>query len=184
MIVEKTKLPGVLILTPKIYADMRGSIMETYNEAVLHAELGVSPKFVQENQAISINSVLRGLHLQRSHPQGKMVRVIDGSIFDVVVDIRKDSSTFGQWVGVELNSTNNKQIWIPEGFAHGFLVLSNVAICQYKLTDYYYPDDQVTIAWDDPTIGIKWPTNLTPILSDKDTNTSITLDDYVQSFLN
>jgi dTDP-4-dehydrorhamnose 3,5-epimerase len=184
MIIEETKLSGVFTMVPKVYMDARGSVMETYRKDIFHSEIGVSPNFVQENQSVSVKGVLRGLHTQHTNPQGKLVRVVDGSIFDVVVDIRKESPTFGQWVGIELSSTNHKQLWIPEGFAHGFVVLSESAICHYKLTDYYYPDNQITIAWNDSTINVGWPKDIIPILSDKDIHNSITLNDYVHTSFN
>lgn len=153
-----TKLPieGLYIIEPKLFSDYRGYFMETYNKSDL-AEEGLNMTFVQDNQSMSIKGVLRGLHYQINHPQGKLVRVIKGRVFDVAVDIRKDSPTYLQWYGVELSEENKKQFYISPGFAHGFLVLSDIAEFCYKCTDFYHPEDEGGIAWNDPTIHVSWP---------------------------
>ena len=149
-------IEGLLVITPTVHGDERGYFMETYNQNDLK-EAGYDMVFVQDNQSMSTKGVLRGLHFQKEFPQGKLVRVIKGKVFDVAVDIRKGSSTFGKWYGVELSEENKKQFYIPEGFAHGFLVLSDVAEFCYKCTDFYHPNDEGGIAWNDPEIGIDWP---------------------------
>lgn len=154
--VTKAPIEGLYIIEPKLYSDYRGYFMETYNKNDM-AEHGLDMTFVQDNQSMSIKGVLRGLHYQINHPQGKLVRVIKGKVFDVAVDIRKDSPTYLQWYGVELSEENKKQFYISPGFAHGFLVLSDVAEFCYKCTDFYHPEDEGGIAWNDPTIDIKWP---------------------------
>lgn len=163
-----TKIPDVVLVKPKIYEDPRGYFMETYR--VDHFSLGGIPQnFVQENQSCSQRGVLRGLHYQIRQAQGKLVRVISGEIFDIAVDIRRSSPTFGQWVGIILSAENRQQLWIPAGFAHGFYVLSGSAEVVYKVTDYYAPEWERNILWNDPKIGIEWPiTNVAPILSKKD----------------
>ncbi len=152
----KTPIDDLFIIEPTVHRDGRGYFMETYNQRDME-EAGLNVTFVQDNQSMSVKGVLRGLHFQRKHPQGKLVRVIKGKVFDVAVDMRSKSPTFGKWYGVELSEENKKQFYIPEGFAHGFLVLSDTAEFCYKCTDLYYPDDQDGIAWNDPTIGIIWP---------------------------
>lgn len=154
--VEKTPLEGVYIIEPKVHRDSRGYFMETYNQNDMR-EAGLDVVFVQDCESMSTRGVLRGLHFQKKYPQGKLVRVIQGAVFDVAVDLRKESQTFGKWFGIELTGENNKQIYIPEGFAHGFLVLSDIARICYKTTDFYHPEDEGGIAWNDPEIGIKWP---------------------------
>ena len=156
--VEKNlrRIEGLHLFTPVIHNDLRGYFMETYNQKTM-AELGFSMVFVQDNQSKSTKGVLRGLHFQKHHPQGKLVRVIKGTVFDVAVDLRSGSSTYGKWFGVELSEENRKQLYIPEGFAHGYLVLSDVAELCYKTTDFYHADDEGGIAWNDPDIGIEWP---------------------------
>ena len=149
-------IEGLLIITPTVHGDERGYFMETYNYNDLKA-FGYDMVFVQDNQSMSTKGVLRGLHFQKEHPQGKLVRVIKGRVYDVAVDIRRGSTTFGKWYGVELSEENKKQFYIPEGFAHGFLVLSEVAEFCYKCTDFYHANDEGGIAWNDPDIGIKWP---------------------------
>ena len=149
-------LEGVCVITPVVHGDSRGYFMETYNERDLR-EHGIDVHFVQDNQSMSKKGVLRGLHFQMHYPQCKLVRVIRGSVFDVVVDIREDSPTYGKWYGDILSDENNKQLLIPEGFAHGFLVLSDIAVFQYKVTDFWHPDDEGGIAWNNPQIGIEWP---------------------------
>lgn len=154
--VTKAPIEGLYIIEPKLYSDYRGYFMETYNKNDL-AEAGLNLTFVQDNQSMSIKGVLRGLHFQINHPQGKLVRVIKGRVFDVAVDIREDSPTYLQWYGVELSEENKKQFYISPGFAHGFLVLSDVAEFCYKCTDFYHPEDEGGIAWNDPTINVVWP---------------------------
>ena len=167
MKVIQTEIADVLILEPVIYEDERGLFFESYNKRDL-AEAGISAEFVQDNHSRSVHNVLRGLHYQIQQPQGKLVRVIAGEIFDVAVDIRKHSPSFGRWIGVTLAATHSRMLWIPEGFAHGFLVLSESAEMLYKTTDYYVPDAERTIIWNDPDIGIDWPIERDPILSVKD----------------
>lgn len=149
-------IQGLCIIEPVVHGDSRGYFMETYNQKDME-EAGLSMKFVQDNQSCSRKGVLRGLHFQKEFPQGKLVRAIKGSVFDVAVDLRKGSSTFGKWFGVELTEENKKQFYIPEGFAHGFLVLSDVAEFCYKCTDFYHPGDEGGLAWNDPEIGVEWP---------------------------
>lgn len=165
----KTEIEGVTIIEPTLFGDNRGYFMETYNYNDFK-DAGLSMKFVQDNQSKSKRGVLRGLHFQKNNPQGKLVRVISGEVFDVAVDIRKESKTFGKWVGVTLNAENKKQFYIPEGFAHGFLVLSETAEFVYKCTRFYDPGDEGGIMWNDPDIGINWPIqeNMDVILSEKD----------------
>lgn len=165
----KTEIEGVTIIEPTLFGDNRGYFMETYNYNDFK-DAGLSMKFVQDNQSKSKRGVLRGLHFQKNNPQGKFVRVISGEVFDVAVDIRKESKTFGKWVGVTLNAENKKQFYIPEGFAHGFLVLSETAEFVYKCTRFYDPGDEGGIMWNDPDIGINWPIqeNMDVILSEKD----------------
>ena len=154
--VDKCPIDGLYIIEPAIHGDDRGYFMETYNQKDL-AEAGLNMKFVQDNQSMSSKGVLRGLHFQKEYPQGKLVRVIRGRVFDVAVDLRKDSDTYGKWFGVELSEENKKQFYISEGFAHGFLVLSDKAEFCYKVTDFYHPNDEGGLAWNDPKIGIEWP---------------------------
>ena len=149
-------IKGLCIIEPTLHGDSRGYFMETYNKNDM-AEAGLTMDFVQDNQSASSKGVLRGLHFQKQHPQGKLVRVIQGSVFDVVVDLRSNSATYGNWFGEILSAENNKQFYIPEGFAHGFLVLSDTAEFCYKCTDFYRPGDEGGLAWNDPEIGIKWP---------------------------
>ncbi len=154
--VTKTPIEGLYVIEPTVHGDDRGYFMETYSLRDLE-EAGIKANFVQDNQSMSVKGVLRGLHFQKEHPQGKLVRVIKGTVFDVAVDLRQSSPTFGKWFGVELSEQNKKQFYVPEGFAHGFLVLSDVAEFCYKVTDFYQPNDQGGLAWNDPTINIKWP---------------------------
>lgn len=163
-----TDLPDVLVLEPKVYGDARGYFLESYNRRVLAEVLGRDPCFVQDNQSRSARGVLRGLHYQIRQPQAKLVRVLSGEIFDVAVDIRRSSPTFGRWVGAHLSADSHRQLWVPEGFAHGFLVLSEFAEVFYKTTDYYAPEHERCIRWDDPALGIQWPGPGTPVLSAKD----------------
>lgn len=169
MKVESTPLPGVLVVQSPVYGDSRGFFTETFHEERF-ASLGLATHFAQDNQSRSSKGVLRGLHFQLEHPQGKLVRVASGSIFDVAVDIRRSSPTFGKWVGVTLTAGDGRQVWIPEGFAHGFLVLSDVADVVYKCTTLYHAESNSGIRWDDPHIGVQWPLEpgQNPSLSDKD----------------
>lgn len=168
MRVESTKLSGVMIIEPEIYRDPRGFFAETY-QSKRYAEHGLPVEFVQDNHSRSLRGTLRGLHLQLTQPQGKLVHVIEGAIFDVAVDIRVGSPSFGHWIGVELTGQNLKQLYVPSGFAHGFCVISDQADVSYKCTDYYLPGDEIGIAWNDPDLAIQWPTS-TPLLSKKDAN--------------
>ena len=154
--VTKAPIEGLYIIEPTVHGDARGYFMETYNQRDMH-EAGLDMVFVQDNQSMSVKGVLRGLHFQKEFPQGKLVRVIKGRVFDVAVDLRSGSKTFGQWFGVELSEENKKQFYISEGFAHGFLVLSDEAEFVYKVTDFYHPGDEGGMAWNDPAIGIDWP---------------------------
>jgi dTDP-4-dehydrorhamnose 3,5-epimerase len=162
-----TSLPDVLIIEPRVFGDSRGFFLESWNRRTF-ADLGLNPDFVQDNQSRSAKGVLRGLHYQLRQPQGKLVRVIQGAVFDVAVDIRRSSPTFGRWEGVELSAENQRMLWIPPGFAHGFLVLSDLADFCYKATAYYAPEDERCIQWNDPEIGIRWPLDGEPTLSPKD----------------
>ena len=168
MRVESTKLSGVMIIEPEIYRDPRGFFAETY-QSKRYAEHGLPLVFVQDNHSRSIRGTLRGLHLQLTQPQGKLMHVIEGAIFDVAVDMRVGSPSFGQWIGAELTGQNLKQLYVPPGFAHGFCVISDQADVSYKCTDYYLPGDEIGIAWNDPDLAIQWPTS-TPLLSKKDAN--------------
>lgn len=170
MKVTPTAIPGVLILEPRVFGDERGFFMESFNQRDFNAAVGHEVTFVQDNHSRSARGVLRGLHYQRPpHPQGKLVRVTHGSVFDVAVDIRPASATYGKWVGVELSGRNHRQMWIPPGLAHGFLVTGDSADFLYKTTDYYTPQAEGCIRWDDPKIGIDWPLNgIVPALSVKD----------------
>ena len=167
--VTKCPIEGLYIIEPTVHGDSRGYFMETYNQRDF-AEAGLNMKFVQDNQSQSTKGVLRGLHFQKQHPQGKLVRVIKGRVFDVAVDLRVGSKTYGKWYGVELTEENHKQFYISEGFAHGFLVLSDTAEFCYKVTDFYHPGDEGGLAWNDPEIGIEWPElkDVQLILSEKD----------------
>ncbi|MBB3179828.1 dTDP-4-dehydrorhamnose 3,5-epimerase [Variovorax sp. Sphag1AA] len=169
MRVTATSIPEVLIFEPKVFGDARGFFFESFNQKVFDEALGRHVAFVQDNHSRSRKGVLRGLHYQLQQPQGKLVRVTRGAVFDVAVDIRKSSATFGQWVGVELTEENNRQFWVPEGFAHGFLVLSDSADFLYKTTDFYAPAHERAISWNDPAIAIAWPdVGEAPQLSAKD----------------
>ncbi|HAS9356466.1 TPA: dTDP-4-dehydrorhamnose 3,5-epimerase, partial [Salmonella enterica subsp. enterica serovar Veneziana] len=166
MNVIKTEIPEVLIFEPKVFSDGRGFFMESFNQKVFEEAVGRKIEFVQDNHSKSTKGVLRGLHYQvEPYAQGKLVRCIAGEVFDVAVDIRKDSETFGKWVGVNISSENKRQLWIPEGFAHGFLVLSDSADFLYKTSNYYSPIHERGIVWNDPTININWPINIDKILS-------------------
>ena len=167
MIVVKTKLQGCIIIEPKVFGDDRGFFLETF-QAIRYSELAdIVLPFVQDNHSRSSKGDLRGLHFQKTKPQGKLVRVVRGEVYDVAVDIRRGSSTFGQWEGVLLSEDNKKQLWVPPGFAHGFIVTSEFADFEYKCTDYYDPSDEGSILWNDPDMKIPWPDD-NPILSDKD----------------
>ena len=166
--VTPTALPEVLILEPKVFGDERGFFFESYNQRDFAQATGLQVAFVQDNHSRSAKNVLRGLHYQVQQPQGKLVRVVQGEVFDVAVDLRKKSKTFGQWVGEILSAENKRQLWIPAGFAHGFVVLSDTAEFLYKTTDYYAPAHERCIRWDDPAIGIRWPIAAPPILAAKD----------------
>lgn len=163
-----TPLPGVLILEPKVFGDDRGFFFESFNQRVWHELTGLDSTFVQHNHSRSAQNVLRGLHYQIRQPQGKLVRVVTGAVFDVAVDIRRSSPHFGRWYGTTLSAENKRQMWIPEGFAHGFCVISDYAEFLYQTTDYYAPEHERTIAWNDPTINISWPLPGSPLLSAKD----------------
>ena len=170
MKVIDTKLAGVLLIEPDVYADSRGFFMETYRESRYQSV--ATGRLVQDNISYSSKGVLRGLHFQYPNPQGKLVSVLQGEVFDVVVDIRVGSPTFGQWFGHYLSAENKEQLWIPEGFAHGFCVTSDSALLHYKCTNYYSADSDMSLRWDDPAIGITWPVDK-PILSDKDAHASV-----------
>ena len=168
MQVSRTAIPEVLVIDPKVFGDDRGFFYESYNERAFADATGVRVRFVQDNHSRSGKNVLRGLHYQVRQPQGKLVRVTAGEIYDVAVDIRKSSPTFGKWTGVDLSATNKKMCWIPAGFAHGFLVVSDNAEVQYKTTDYYAPEHERCITWNDRDLGISWPLKGEPVLSPKD----------------
>lgn len=163
-----TAIPDVLVIEPKVFGDARGFFFESFNQKAFNDATGLDETFVQDNHSRSSKGVLRGLHYQLQQPQGKLVRVVRGTVFDVAVDIRKSSPTFGKWVGVELSEDNHKQLWVPAGFAHGFVVLSESADFLYKTTDYYAPAHERCIAWNDLEVGISWPSDIPPQLSIKD----------------
>ncbi len=166
MEVEITPIPGVLLVKPKVWRDTRGYFVETWHQNRYH-DAGITLPFVQDNRSRSTRGILRGLHFQRSHPQGKLVSVSSGSVFDVVVDIRKNSPAFGRWFGAELTGENQHQLWVPPGLAHGFCVCSDVADFSYKCTEFYHPEDEGSILWNDPDLAIAWPV-ADPILAAKD----------------
>ena len=162
-------IPDVVLIEPKVFGDDRGFFLESFNQRAFDEATGTSHQFVQDNHSRSSRGVLRGLHYQIQNPQGKLVRVVNGAVFDVAVDLRKSSPTFGQWVGAELSADNRHQLWVPPGFAHGFLVLSVFADFLYKATDYYAPEHERSVAWNDPEVGIEWPDlEAAPTLSGKD----------------
>lgn len=163
-----TNIADIIILEPKVFGDSRGFFLESFNQLAFNKATGLDVQFVQDNHSRSAKGVLRGLHYQIQKPQGKLVRVTQGAVFDVAVDIRKSSPTFGQWAGIELSAENHLQLWIPPGFAHGFVVLSESADFLYKTTDYYAPEFEGCIAWNDPAIGIDWLYHAEPLLSAKD----------------
>lgn len=168
MKITPTSIPDVLLVEPKVFGDDRGFFFESFNQKVWSELTGITTGFVQDNHSRSAKNVLRGLHYQLVRPQGKLVRVVSGEVFDVAVDIRKDSPTFGKWVGEILSAENKKQLWVPEGFAHGFLVLSDFAEFLYKTTDYWYPEYERSIVWNDPELAINWPLADEPLLAAKD----------------
>ena len=168
MKVTRTDIPDVIILEPRVHQDERGFFLESYNRRAFKEITGLDIKFVQDNTSFSVRNVLRGLHYQIRKPQGKLIQVIAGEIFDVAVDIRCSSPTFGKWVGTTITGGGHRMVWIPEGFAHGYLVLSEHAIVLYKTTDYYALEHERAILWNDPTLGIRWPLDGEPIVSDKD----------------
>lgn len=168
MNVIRTDIPDVVILEPKVFGDERGFFFESFNQQQFAKAIGSSPAFVQDNHSRSVKGVLRGLHYQIQQPQGKLVRVAMGEVWDVAVDIRRDSPTFGKWVGVTLSAENKRQLWVPAGFAHGFVVTSAVAEFLYKTTDYYAPAHERCIAWNDASLGITWPIDVAPTVSAKD----------------
>ena len=169
MKVVRSEIPGVLLLEPRVFEDGRGFFLESYNERTFREATGVEMQFVQDNHSRSARSVLRGLHYQVRQPQGKLVRVVAGEVFDVAVDLRKSSPSFGKWVGFNLSAASKTMAWIPPGFAHGFLVLSPDAEVLYKTTDYYAPEHERTLLWNDPEVGVRWPTSAgEPLLNDRD----------------
>lgn len=176
MNVLPTAIPDVLILEPQVFGDERGFFLESFNARTFAGATGLKREFVQDNHSRSLKNVLRGLHYQIKQPQGKLVRAVAGEVFDVAVDLRKNSPFFGQWVGERLSAENKRLLWIPEGFAHGFLVLSEYAVFLYKTTDYYSPDHERSILWSDPKIGVKWPIQGEPVLAAKDANGTLLAD--------
>lgn len=166
--VTATALPGVKIIEPKVFGDARGFFYESFNAREFAEQVEAGVEFVQDNHSRSAKGVLRGLHYQIQHPQGKLVRVVEGEVFDVAVDIRKSSPTFGKWVGVRLSAENKRQLWVPPGFAHGFCVTSESAEFLYKTTDYWFPEHERSLLWNDPALGIDWPVESTPQVAAKD----------------
>lgn len=163
-----TALPDVLLIEPQVFGDARGFFFESFNERTFTEKTGITARFVQDNHSRSARNVLRGLHYQIKQPQGKLVRVVTGEVFDVAVDLRRTSPTFGKWAGTLLSAENKRLLWIPEGFAHGFLVLSETADFLYKTTDYYAPAHERCVSWNDPDIGIAWPLQGAPLVSARD----------------
>lgn len=176
MKITPTSIPEVLVFEPAVFGDHRGFFYESYNAREFAQATGVPANFVQDNHSRSAKNVLRGLHYQIRQPQGKLIRVIAGSIFDVVVDIRRSSPFFGRWIGVELSAENRRQLWVPPGFAHGFLVTSESAECLYKTTDYWSPEHERSILWNDPELAIEWPLAGEPMLSGKDSQGKLLAD--------
>lgn len=168
MNVIRAEIPDILILEPKVFGDERGFFFESFNQRVFEEKTGLRPRFVQDNHSRSARNVLRGLHYQIRQPQGKLAHVVAGEVFDVAVDLRKHSPTFGRWTGLTLSAENKRMLWIPEGFAHGFLVLSESADFLYKTTDFYAPQYECCILWNDPDLNIPWPLKSEPVLSAKD----------------
>ena len=175
MRVIKTKITDCVIIEPKVFGDERGFFLETFQLSRYKDLVGISNSFVQDNHSRSSKNVLRGLHYQKTKPQGKLVRVVRGEVYDVAVDIRKDSPSYGQWESVMLSEENKKQLWVPPGFAHGFVVLSDIADFEYKCTDYYDPTDEGSVLWNDPDLNISWPV-VDPILSNKDASADRLID--------
>jgi len=167
-IATPTALPEVVILEPKVFGDDRGFFFESFNQRDFQQATGVDTPFVQDNHSRSAKGVLRGLHYQIQHPQGKLVRVAAGEVFDVAVDLRRSSPNFGKWVGVVLSAENKRQLWVPPGFAHGFVATSDVAEVLYKTTDYWHPEHERSLLWNDPTVAVQWPVSGTPTLAAKD----------------
>ena len=176
-----TAIPEVLILEPKVFGDARGFFLESFNARDFAQATGLNVDFVQDNHSKSAKGVLRGLHYQIQHAQGKLVRVVEGEVFDVAVDLRRSSPTFGRWVGERLSASNHRQLWVPPGFAHGFVVLSESAQFLYKTTDYWYPEHERSLLWNDPAIGIDWPIDVQPLLAAKDAAASLLRDAEVFS---
>lgn len=176
MKVTHLDIPEVCLIEPQVFGDARGFFFESFNQRRFDEAIGEEVNFVQDNHSKSARNVLRGLHYQIQQAQGKLVRVVHGDVFDVAVDLRKQSKTFGKWVGVRLSAENKKQLWIPEGFAHGFLVLSETAEFLYKTTDYYAPEHERSLLWSDPTLGIDWPIEGKPQLATKDANAQLLVD--------
>ena len=176
-----TAIPEVLILEPQVFGDARGFFFESFNQRDFAEKTGVDLPFVQDNHSKSAQGVLRGLHYQIQHAQGKLVRVVEGEVFDVAVDLRRSSPTFGRWVGERLSASNHRQLWVPPGFAHGFVVLSESAQFLYKTTDYWYPEHERSLLWNDPAIGIDWPIDVQPLLAAKDAAASLLRDAEVFS---
>ncbi|KXB30133.1 dTDP-4-dehydrorhamnose 3,5-epimerase [Dechloromonas denitrificans] len=176
MKVTPTSISDVLILEPKVFGDERGFFFESFNARTFAEATGLDVTFVQDNHSRSAKSVLRGLHYQIQQPQGKLVRVVQGEVFDVAVDLRKRSKTFGQWVGVHLSAEDKRQLWVPEGFAHGFVVLSETAEFLYKTTDFYAPEFERSLLWNDPALSIEWPLEGQPILAAKDARGALFAD--------
>lgn len=176
MKIIRTQISDLLIVEPEVFGDERGFFMESFNQQTWEEATGLKTTFVQDNHSCSGRGVLRGLHYQIKQPQGKLVRVVQGEVFDVAVDIRKNSPTFGKWEGILLSAENKRQFWVPEGFAHGFLVLSDSAEFLYKTTDYYAPAHERCIRWDDLDLGIEWPPAIAPILSEKDESAPLFCD--------
>lgn len=168
MHVIPTALPEVLIIEPKVFGDERGFFLESFNKKSFEAATGLRREFVQDNHSRSERNVLRGLHYQIKHPQGKLLRVVTGEVFDVAVDLRRNSPNFGKWVGVTLSAENRRQLWVPEGFAHGFVVISESAEFLYKTTDYWHPEHERSLHWNDPSLSIQWPITAAPVVSAKD----------------
>jgi len=180
--VQATNIADVLLLTPKVFGDERGFFFESFNQRDFEQAVGYKVNFVQDNHSRSSKGVLRGLHFQTERPQGKLVRVTAGEVFDVAVDIRPNSPTCGQWTAHHLSAHNHQQLWVPPGLAHGFLVLSETADFLYKTTDYYYPEHERSIAWNDPGLDINWPTEGSPTVSPKDAaGTALTFDQWMKS---
>ena len=174
--VTPSAIPDVLILEPKVFGDARGFFFESFNARDFAQATGLSVDFVQDNHSKSAQGVLRGLHYQIPHPQGKLVRVVQGEVFDVAVDLRRASPTFGRWVGEHLSAENKRQLWVPPGFAHGFVVLSDSAEYLYKTTDYWYPEHERSLLWNDSTVGIDWPIDFVPQLAAKDAAGKVLVD--------